>query len=145
MTASIVHKLAFFCKRVFRFFLIQIIAHEILIYVLHLRILSRKSSIKDNKSKMEESRTLFCRQSIQPWPHQILKWLRRRSGRWSSCKIVQSISYKNPGHKRHSNVAFKLQWTSALSTSHGTCKKARDTECSRQRKIQNYCLLQNVG
>ena len=57
------------CKSVLGFFLSQFITRDILIYVLHHIFLFltgiEKASSEGNKSKMEESRTHFCRHTIQ--------------------------------------------------------------------------------
>ena len=68
----------------------------------------QKGCQKGNKNKTEESRTRFCRQIIQPWPHQISKRLKEHSVSWSSWKILRLIFCKNPGHQTYFNVVFKL-------------------------------------
>ena len=93
---SNVRKLVFFLQKwVQIFFFIQFITF------CHFSFLTGKGrlSIKGNKSKTEESRTFFCRQSIQLWSHQISKWLKKNIGGGSSSKIASQSSVKIPATK----------------------------------------------
>ena len=101
-------QIIFFHKRAFGFFVIQLIAHEILIHVLHhiFHFLLEKKKLhkKVIKAKLRKTEHRFVNYDLTKFERD------RRNiavvvGLW---KIVQSIFYKNPDHKTHANIDFKL-------------------------------------